>query len=522
MRMKPGIEDQPSGPADGRPDGTAERAPRALLDAVSKRAEYAEAKALALETENRRLRSERTQTILAAAATEAASPDTTHRSAEHAEARSLALAAENQQLLSERTGSALAAAQAEPDSFEAAIRRAELAEARALALEAENKQLRAERAKAIVAAARAENELKESRLPRTDESWQSPGSPPAELQYGGAALRIAAFEREAAVRTIEASMRQELAGRIDAMRHRHAAELEARSHEAKARFAEELMSAMSAADMAWRNDAAARLRKARERAKAALARAEAAWRLRSRLALLRVALVWRARERQRLVGARQRWEAMHRDAIDACNRRWQAKLDRLKATVRRPSRRPDFRPDWRPSWRLLAWRPKAWRPEAWRPEAWRTGMTRALAFARLDPPPEARVLGVPAPGQARIADAGFVAATLVFMALYLPPTAPFSTADAEPMAVAAAAQAKTATQVAKLRPDTAGHGLAADGHRNAPAKAKRDASAAPLQAPAKSAAGPAGNGPEAQATEKERRLRLLEKIQRLRAEIAPR
>lgn len=517
MRMKPGIEDQPSGPADGRPDGTAERAPRALLDAVSKRAEYAEAKALALETENRRLRSERTQTILAAAATEAASPDTTHRSAEHAEARSLALAAENQQLLSERTGSALAAAQAEPDSFEAAIRRAELAEARALALEAENKQLRAERAKAIVAAARAENELKESRLPRTDESWQSPGSPPAELQYGGAALRIAAFEREAAVRTIEASMRQELAGRIDAMRHRHAAELEARSHEAKARFAEELMSAMSAADMAWRNDAAARLRNARERAKAALARAEAAWRLRSRLALLRAALVWRARERQRLAGARRSWETMHREAIEACNRRWQVKLDRLKATVRRPSWRPDFRPDWRPKWRLLAWRPKAWRPEAWR-----AGMARAFAFAKLDPRPEVRAVGVSAPGEARIADAGFVAATLVFMALYLPPTAPFSAADAEPMAVAAAAQAKTATQVAKLRPDTAGHGLAADGHRNAPAKAKRDASAAPLQAPAKSAAGPAGNGPEAQATEKERRLRLLEKIQRLRAEIAPR
>lgn len=517
MRMKPGIEDQPSGPADGRPDGTAERAPRALLDAVSKRAEYAEAKALALETENRRLRSERTQTILAAAATEAASPDTTHRSAEHAEARSLALAAENQQLLSERTGSALAAAQAEPDSFEAAIRRAELAEARALALEAENKQLRAERAKAIVAAARAENELKESRLPRTDESWQSPESPPAELQNDGAALRIAAFEREAAVRTIEASMRQELAGRIDAMRHSHAAEFEARSHEAKTRFAEELMSAMSAADMASRNDAAARLRKARERAKAALARAEAAWRLRSGIALLRAALVWRARERQRRAGARQRWETVHREAIDACNRRWQAKLDRLKATARRPSWRPDFRPDWRPKWRLLAWRPRAWRPEAWR-----AGMARAFAFAKLDPRPEVRAVGVSAPGEARIADAGFVAATLVFMALYLPPTAPFSAADAEPMAVAAAAQAKTATQVAKLRPDTAGHGLAADGHRNAPAKAKRDASAAPLQAPAKSAAGPAGNGPEAQATEKERRLRLLEKIQRLRAEIAPR
>ena len=130
--------------------------------------------------------------------------------------------------------------------------------------------------------------------------------------------------------------------------------------------------------------------------------------------------------------------------------------------------------------------------------------------------------GGSAPGQARIADAGFVAATLVFMALYLPPTAPFSAADAEPMAVAAAAQAKTSTQVAKIRPDTAGHGLAEDAHRNAPTKAKRDASAAPLQAPDKSAAGPAGNRPEAQATEKERRLRLMEKIQRLRAEIAPR
>ena len=259
--MKSGIEDQPSGPAEGLPDGTAERAPRALLDAVSKRAEHAEAKALALETENRHLRSQRTRTILAAAATEAASPETASRSTEHAEARALALAAENQQLRSERTGSALAAAQAAPDSFETAIRRAELAEARTLALETENKQLRAERAKAIVAAARAENELKESLLPRPDESWQSPESPPAELQNDGAALRIAAFEREAAVRTIEASMRQELAGRIDAMRHSHAAELEAQAHEAKTRFAEELMSAMSAADMAWRNDAAARLRK---------------------------------------------------------------------------------------------------------------------------------------------------------------------------------------------------------------------------------------------------------------------
>lgn len=545
MRMKSGIEDQSSGPAEGRPDGTAEPPSRALLDAVSNRAERAEERAAALETENRQLRSERTKIALAAARTEAASPEFTSRRAEQAEAGALALAAENRQLRSARVESTLAAEQAGPGSFETAFRRAELAEARALALEAENQQLRTERAHAVVAAARAEHALQENRPLSRDELEQSPESPMAELRSDDAVLRAAALEREAAVRTVEASLRKELSQRIDAMRHSHAAELEARSQEDKKRFAEEIMSAMSAADATWRKDTEARIRKARERAGDALARAEAMWRLRSRIAVLRVALVWRARERHRLADAKRHWEATHRDTIEACNRRWQAKLDRLTATVRRPQWRPDFQRNWRPNWRLWVWRPKTWQPKAWRPEAWRIGMARVFAFAKLDPPTERRAAGVPAPGQARLADAGFVAATLVFMALYLPPTAPFSAADAEPIAVAAAAttQAKTSPQVAKLQPGAAGHGLASDGRRNAPAKAKqepgprpkgkvsrparqgegkRDTSASPLPTPAKPAAGPAGNRPGEQMTENEQRLRLLEKIRRLRAELSPR
>ena len=133
----------------------------------------------------------------------------------------------------------IAAEEGEAQSLAAAIRRAEAAEARTRILEAENGELRAERTNAIMAAARAE-------------------SAAAASGEGGAARteeRLTALSEElhaaqSAARALETSFRRELADRLDAMRQSHSAELEARAEEAKRRFAEELMSAMSNA--VWR------------------------------------------------------------------------------------------------------------------------------------------------------------------------------------------------------------------------------------------------------------------------------
>jgi hypothetical protein len=483
MPMNPvtkGSEATPESPAERE----TETPPRALIDAATRRAEDAEARARSLDAENRELRSARTQAALAAARNDDASPESPSLRAKHAEAKARSLEVENRQLRSGHAHLALTAAQAGPESLDAVERRAETAEARALVLEAENKQIRAERAKAILAAARAESR---------------PGAAPAdadiqlaalskELKAAEDALHASGQEHDTAARALASSLRQEHSERLDAIRRSHAAELEARSHEAKARSAEELIAAMATANAAWKKDTEARLRSARKKAAAGLARAPAIWRLRSRVALLQAARVWRRRERERLADARSRWDAAHREALDACNRRWQTKFDRLKRLKRRM--------------RLTLPMPQ------WRPAAWRAAARRPVDALKAILRPIAQAVAPPARRPTPVGDAGFVAVVVLLLAIFLPPTAPFS-ADAEPL-VAASSPPASRAQVASLPA-----GQSEDASIK-PAAAHRTVTPPP-QPPAKPLMGATAGTEQA---ESELKLRLMEKIRKLRTDLS--
>jgi hypothetical protein len=470
MHMSSDTKDEKSDPP--------EAPSQALIDAAMQRAEHAEARARALEAENRELRSARARTALSASETEQAS-----LRAAHAEAKARSLEAENQQLKSSRAQSTLVTAETAPRSLEAASRRAEAAEAQARAFEAENRQLRAERTKAFVAAARAESAKAESGPPVADEAEERLAALSNELKMA-----------EAAAHTLEGSLRREFSERLDAMRRSHTAELEIRSREAKTRFAEELMSAVSSANAAWKKDTEAQLRDAKRKAEEGLARARTIWRLRSRVALLQAARVWHGRERQRLRDAKRKWDAAHREALDACNRRWRAKVDRLKKRMRRPR----------------------WAPH-WQPAAWRTAIERPFVGAGLVLRSVARAIQTPRPRPTPAGDAGFVAVIVLLLAIFLPPTALFS-ADAS----------VNRTQVASLpdaqAPDAHDEAAALlNGRPKAPPPprrsdhareraADRHATASPADAAAGSKAG--------SAAEEELRVRLLEKIRKLRTDLS--
>jgi hypothetical protein len=514
MRMNSPIEGEPSEQTETPDSGPAEAPPRALIEAATRRAEVAEARALALEVENKALRSERARSILAAARNGAPSAEAASLRAEQAEAKARGLEAENQQLRSVRTRSALATAQDGPQSLDAVRRRAEEAEARALALAAENTQLRAERTKAIMAAAKAERAAAGSLNADTADPDQKLAALTHELKTAEDALRASERERESAARSLEGSLRQAFAERLDAMRQGHAAELEARSRESKERFAEELMSAVSTANAAWKKDTEARVRAARKRNRAGLARVQAIWRLRSRAALLQAARVWRGREKQRLADARQKWDVMHREALEACNRRWQARYDRLRRRMRRPLRMP------------------SWQPTAWRAPAERLFRAAGCRLAAMG-----RAFRAPAPRQMPGSETGLVAVAVLLLAVLLPPTAPFFPADAGPMVAAATSE----PQVASLPGGQPGDGR--DKHAAAPpdkTAAPRDGYAPrafqnpdvkretngraitpPPQPPAKPTVGPTvGPNAGADQADTELKLRLLEKIQKLRTDLS--
>ncbi len=517
MRVRSGTENQQPISTKCELKVTAENSSHQSPESLRKQAQLAEVRARALESENKQLRSERAKAVLAAAHAERAARENPPPAAEEPKQRLDSLAngmkvAEEALRTAEREREAAIRAVEEALRKEysqrvEAIRLSHAAQLTALSQEAEM------RARQVV---KQEIDLLIDELKDTEE-----------------ALRVAEEERDAALRIVAAAT--DFPARMEAMRQSHAAELEAQAQQAKKRFAEELMTTLSTAHAAWKQDTEQQLQRARKAAQKDLVRAKAAWRRRSTVAFWKVARIWQARERKRLAVARQTWAERQRAALDACDRRWRCRFDRLKKRARR---------------------------HTWQLAMWRGIKQRIVAFAKLHAgpgrfgvrPPEFKQ---PAAGHAGV-HAGFVAAILVFVAVQFSPTERFPSEEGESMSFAAAAQTMPEGQLAKLPDDQArddrseardaakvrqkpsaqwnekpatgqiGEGLRRtqrlentremnppDGNR------ANGTSTPPSVAPAKQAVVSPGKGPGEQVVEGELRQRLQEKIRRLRVELSP-
>ncbi len=120
------------------------------------------------------------------------------------------------------------------DASESWRRRAKRAEDKATALEAENQQLRSERTTAVLAAARAEKAAKEAQPPAAEAPKQQLDALTTGMKIAEEAVRGAEAAREAAIREVRESLRDEYAQRVEAMRRCHAAALAANFEQAEA------------------------------------------------------------------------------------------------------------------------------------------------------------------------------------------------------------------------------------------------------------------------------------------------
>ena len=371
------------------------------------------------------------------------SPDDLQRQAKRAEARAAALAAENKQLRAERTKAVLAAAQAQKSINAAAQPGPDAPQQRLDALTSGMKlaedALRAAERERETAVRAAEEALHEDYARRIEAiHLQHSGAMAAEaeaavqraaekveeriaaltsaLAGAEAALRTAERECEVALLAAEATARAELERQLDAVRRDHTAELEAQARGAQMRFAEELMSALSAAHATWKQETEKRLREAKEDGLRALAQAEANWRRRHKATLWRAARLWRARERGRLAETKRQWQALHRAA-----------LDRVKRRARR---------------------------SFWQAASVQQARKRLAAFAATYVTPRAPEGGDAAGGMPAAAPLGVMAVALIVVAIHLSPAPPFPDAAPEPMA-AASAHPLPRDQVSALASDRA-------------------------------------------------------------------
>jgi hypothetical protein len=584
MSTRSSIEDQASRPEMSGPGGTAEHPSEQSLETLRRRAKLAEINASALEAENKQLRSERAKAVLAAAHAEKSVKECLHPVPVEPEQRLDALTAGMkiaEEALHAAERERETAIRAVEDSLRKeysqrveAIRRCHAAELAAQFQEAEKRarqevidqintlkralqdarealpagdgesksamrafeeSLRKEFSQRIEAirrshAAELTSRCHEAETRTRQEVAEQINTLTSELTYAREALCAATKDRENAVQAVEISLRTEFSRQFEAIRESHAAELADQLSEAKKRFAEELMANLATAHATWRTDTERRLQKARQEAQNALARAQAIWRQRSKAAVWNAAMIWRARERQRLSEAKRRWETVHRAALDACNRRWRAKVDRLKTTTRR---------------------------SPWQWALWRRATDRAVAFAKMHTQPGQFATRPLDFQQSAIGHTGCVAAIVIFVAVQFSPFGGYPTVGQDSMASAAAAQTAPPQQLATLPRDRAVENLPpaskpSKALRRSPAKTekelegRRKGDASPSRPPAKAAretnipgstntnrssassstdtpnpaAGLLGQRPGEKLKEDDLRLRLQEKIRKLRTELS--
>ncbi len=482
MRKQSDIEKQTPPSTQHRKDTTGESPPQRLLDTLCQRAERAEAKALGLETENSALRSARAKAFLAAAKAEKALK-------------------ENGTPATDRPNLPPDVLKTKEKSAEKALRAAE----RETAMPAIEESLRKDYSREMEAirrshAAELAAQLQEAAARARRETAQQIETLTNDLKSANESLRLAKHEHDDTVRAIQESLKKEFSREIEAIRRSHAAELAAQSKHAKQAFAKELMLALSNANTAWREDTDERLRKAKNDAQNALARAQTRWRWRSKVALLRTARVWRRRESFRLTETKRNWDVTHRAALDARDRHWQGKLDRVKR--RRPTERAP-----RPQWRLmLRWTDRA-RMGA------RATLNALSGHLRLRPPEF---------GRSAIGHAGFFAVLLIFLAVHFFPTAPVESGGPEDVR-------RDSPPSLQVTPESQARRNAPGPQKQMPTTRKESASpgsttdrsiAAPPGAPAKPAVGSPPKRPEKQLTEVELRRRLQQNIRRLRMKIS--
>ena len=316
--MRLTMEEYQSQTADSCTETSAENTIQPSLESLSRKVEIAEAAIRDLEAENRQLRHERTQAVLAAA--------NTRQLGEGDQGPEDGSAKQRFEGLTNGMKIAEAARREAARERKSAIR----------AVEEALRQEYAERIKAI-----QEHQATElATLSRTaakrarDEVANQLGVLSGELADARQALQAARRDHDKALRKIEDALVQKYSRQIEELDRSHAENVEKLSRLHKEQFAEALMSSVSEARAAWQKDTKKQLQRARSDAAKGAARDIARVQRRSRVFIRRAARAWRARERRRLADARSEWLNLHRQTLAINDRRWRTRFGRLKRWAR--------------------------------------------------------------------------------------------------------------------------------------------------------------------------------------------